>query len=108
MLHLRFDKEDWQWQDAFAKSESSLASWEKQVYQRLQSFFDPSIEHFSFQTSGSTGKPKIIAIHREQILASAKASLAFLSLDLANAYYSASLQNALEVVCYSIEQFSGN
>lgn len=80
MLHLRFDKEDWQWQDAFAKSESSLASWEKQVYQRLQSFFDPSIEHFSFQTSGSTGIPKIIAIHREQILASAKASLAFFEL----------------------------
>ena len=80
MLHLRFDQEDWQWQDAFAKSEKSLASWEKHVYERLQSFFDPSIEHFSFQTSGSTGKPKNISIHREQILASAKASLAFFDL----------------------------
>ena len=77
MLHLRFDKEDWQWQDAFAKSEESLASWEKHVYQRLQSFLDPSIEHFSFQTSGSTGKPKTISIHRKQIVASAQASLAF-------------------------------
>lgn len=80
MLHLRFDKEDWQWQDAFAKSEKSLASWEKHIYQRLQSFFDPSIEHFSFQTSGSTGKPKTISIHRKQIEASAQASLAFFEL----------------------------
>ena len=80
MLHLRFDKEDWQWQDAFAKSEKSLASWEKHVYQRLQSFLDPSVEHFSFQTSGSTGKPKTISIHRTQIVASAQASLAFFKL----------------------------
>lgn len=80
MLHLRFDKEDWQWQDAFAKSEKSLASWEKHVYRRLQSFFDPSIEHFSFQTSGSTGRPKTISIHRKQIVASAQASLAFFEL----------------------------
>ena len=56
MLHLRFDKEDWQWQDAFAKSESSLASWEKHGISTTAIIFDPSIEHFSFQTSGSTGK----------------------------------------------------
>ncbi len=80
MLHLRFDKEDWQWQDAFSKSEMSLASWEKPVYHRLQSFFDLSIDQFSFQTSGSTGKAKTISIHRKQIVASAQASLAFFKL----------------------------
>lgn len=80
MLHLRFDKEDWQWQDAFSKSEMSLASWEKPVYHRLQSFFDLSIDQFSFQTSGSTGKAKTISIRRKQIEASAQASLAFFKL----------------------------
>ncbi|MBA99467.1 MAG: hypothetical protein CMN34_00900 [Saprospirales bacterium] len=80
MLHLRFDKEDWQWQDAFVKPKKSLASWEKHVFNRLQSFFDPSIQYFSFQTSGSTGKPKNISIHREQIMASALTSLTFFEL----------------------------
>ncbi|HAB90170.1 MAG TPA: hypothetical protein DCF84_06500, partial [Bacteroidetes bacterium] len=80
MLHLRFNKEDWQWQEAFTKSEDSLAPWEKHVYRRLKSFFDPSIQYFSFQTSGSTGKAKNISIQRAQILASAQASLTFFKL----------------------------
>ena len=77
MLHLQFDKEHWQWQDAFNKPESALDPWEKHVYHRLKAFFNPSIQHFSFQTSGSTGKAKNVSIHREQIIASAQASLKF-------------------------------
>lgn len=35
-------------------------------------------EHFLLQTSGSTGKPKVIEVHREQMIASALATAAFL------------------------------
>jgi len=52
-----------------------LPEWERDIWTFIQSFLNPKIKNFSVFTSGSTGKPKLISHTREQLNASAKATI---------------------------------
>lgn len=49
------------------KLSSDLREWEKNIWQFLSDWFNPSVEAIAVETSGSTGKPKTIA-HRKEFM----------------------------------------
>lgn len=61
-------------------SNSNLPEWERDLWTFVQLFLNPNINVFPIFTSGSTGKPKQINHSREQLILSAKASIAFFNL----------------------------
>lgn len=57
-----------------------LPEWERDIWTFIAAFLNPKQNTFSIFTSGSTGKPKLIKHTRQQLIASASATIQFFSL----------------------------
>ena len=76
--------------------DSNIPDWEKAIYYFIIEWLDLK-EFVSVKTSGSTGKPKNIEIEKDRMVASAKASNSFFSLD----------ENKKALLCLSAEYIAG-